>query len=166
VDRRTTSLKIIGAMVLVAIAFGVLHDLFSAAVCTEYFTDAHPKIIESRHWLAMALLWGVIATWWAGLFGGLWLSICTQVGSAEAVELRLIVRAALIGAAIILVPAPVTWLWAYRREGGGGEIDLGPRLEASLAMHTQSYFLAAVVFFAIGVAFVVKRYRKNPSSPC
>lgn len=165
-DRRVTALKIIGSMALVAVGFGVLHDLFSAAVCTEYFTDEHPRIIASRHWLAMAILWGILATWWVGVFGGVWLSFCTQVGSAEAIELRRVVRAAVIGAAIVLVLAPVTWLAVYWGDSDVATEDVDRRIGASLAMHTQSYFLAAVVFFVIGIAFVVKRYRTSPSSPC
>lgn len=145
-------------MTALAVVFGVLHDLFSAAVCTEYFTEAHPKLIESKSWLAMAFLWGFLATFWVGAIGGVWLAVCTQVGSAPPIEFFRIIRAAAIGAGVVLLLAPVTWYSLYAFDGGVYVPELERRLGASLAMHNQSYLLAAVVFLGIGLAFVFKRY--------
>jgi hypothetical protein len=157
-NRSATSVRVVFAITALAVVFGVLHDLLSAAVCTEYFTEAHPKIVESKSWLAMAFVWGFLATFWVGAIGGVWLAVCTQVGSAPPVGLPRILRATAIGAGVVLGLAPVTWYSLYAFDGGVYVPDLERRLGASLAMHNQSYFLAAVVFLGIGIAFVFKRY--------
>ena len=153
--------KIIGAMTLLAITFGILHDLFSAAVCVEYFTEQHPRLIESEHWLVMAFLWGIVATWWVGFMGGVWLAICTQVGSAKPLSVWRVMRACNIGAVIVLVLAPMRWFLVYKTDGGVAVPDLDTRLGASEAMHAQSYILATLVFVALGIEFVAIRYRSS-----
>lgn len=166
----STAAKIVWSMTLLAIAFGVLHDLFSAAVCKEYFTVHHPKLIESDHWLAMAFLWGFMATWWVGTLGGIWLAWCTQVGRAAPIPFKRTMRAAVIAAGSVLVLAPLTWFAIYRfgqmviaRNPNDPPAELDVRAFASGVMHMQSYTLAFAAFAVIGVAFVFKRYRKTTS---
>ncbi len=53
--------------------YGVAHDLVTAHTCIEYFSVAHPMVIESLHddpW-ACGIIWGILATWWLGLLVGL-----------------------------------------------------------------------------------------------
>ena len=153
-------------MTLLAVAFGLLHDLFSSAMCKEYFTVHHPKIIESDHWLAMALLWGVIATWWVGTVGGAFLAVCTQVGRAPAVDAGTVVSLAAKCAAAVLLLAPLTWLAVYafglnvlKSNHGTRTTEHDVRLMASAIMHAQSYLLSALVFLVLGAWFVYKRYK-------
>jgi hypothetical protein len=62
--------KIVVLCVLAAIVYGILHDVVTANLCVEYFSVFHPNIFHtSSPWL-LALGWGVIATWWMGLFLG------------------------------------------------------------------------------------------------
>ncbi len=170
VSRVQTAARIIWSMTLLAIAFGVLHDLFSAAVCKEYFTVHHPRLIESDHWLAMSFLWGFMATWWVGTLGGIWLAWCTQVGRAEPIPFKRTMRAAVIAAAGVLVLAPITWFAIYRfgqkviaRNPTDPPSELDVRAFSSGVMHMQSYTLAFLAFAVIGIAFVVKRYSKKKS---
>lgn len=57
--------------VLLSIAYGIAHDLVTAHIWVEYFTVHHAKIIESESPIAMALLWGFLATFWVGLIAGI-----------------------------------------------------------------------------------------------
>ena len=73
--------KIVLLSVLSAVVYGILHDQVTARVCVEYFTIGHPPVFptDSPTWLAFG--WGVIATWWAGLFLGLPAAIACRVGA-------------------------------------------------------------------------------------
>ena len=165
--RFVESLKIIAAMTGIAVACGLLHDLFSSAVCTEYFTDHHPKIIESRNWLAMALLWGVIATWWVGFFGGVWLAVCSQVGKSQPLPFEAVMKRAVKATVIVLGLAPITWIAIYMfgsqfvgMEASSNDVtELDVRLMASGIMHAQSYFLAGLFFLFMGLMMVWDRTR-------
>ncbi|WP_395090968.1 hypothetical protein [Armatimonas sp.] len=69
------ALKIIVLTVGLSCAYGIAHDQITARVCIEYFTIGHfsPTNIS---WTptVLGLYWGIVATWWVGLFGGPWLS--------------------------------------------------------------------------------------------
>ncbi len=83
-----TSLKIIIKSILLSICYGILHDTITANVSLEYFTVGHPKIIESQSPFMLALIWGVIATWWVGLILGTLISISTQIGKLPKLNLK------------------------------------------------------------------------------
>lgn len=74
-------LAIIVLCVLAAVLYGIVHDQITARVCIEYFTVAHPRIIESRDPTLLGLVWGVVATWWVGLILGVLLAIAARAGS-------------------------------------------------------------------------------------
>lgn len=64
-------LKIILSTLILAIGYGIIHDMITAHLCPEYFTIGHPKIIKSQSPIVLALFWGVIATWWLSLLLGI-----------------------------------------------------------------------------------------------
>lgn len=67
--------------IVAAIVYGIAHDLVTAHLCIEYFTVAHPRLIESQSPILLALFWGVVATWWVGaILGGL-LALAARAGS-------------------------------------------------------------------------------------
>jgi len=74
-------LKIILLCVGAAIVYGVAHDQVTARVCLEYFTVFHPPVFQTQSPTALAFGWGVIATWWVGLFLGLLLALAARAGS-------------------------------------------------------------------------------------
>lgn len=67
--------------VLAAVLYGILHDLVTAHICVEYFTVAHPVVVASKDPLVMAVVWGVLATWWVGLILGVGLSAAANLGT-------------------------------------------------------------------------------------
>ena len=70
------AILLIIASIIQACIYGILHDLITAHVCIEYFSVAHPVIILALHQdpVAHAFIWGILATWWVGLLGGLLLA--------------------------------------------------------------------------------------------
>jgi hypothetical protein len=81
------ALKIVGFCILASVVYGVLHDQVTARICVEYFTDFHPIIIDTRDPFVLALVWGVIATWWVGLILGILLAASAQAGTWEKLSL-------------------------------------------------------------------------------
>jgi hypothetical protein len=57
------------ATVLLTIVFGIALDMVTAHVAVEYFTVHHPPVVDSESPVVMALVWGVLASWWFGLIG-------------------------------------------------------------------------------------------------
>jgi len=74
-------LRIVVACTLAAVGYGILHDLITAHVCVEYFTEWHPQIVSSRNPVVLALVWGVVATWWVGALLGVLLAVVARAGS-------------------------------------------------------------------------------------
>jgi len=91
--------KILGLCVLCAVVYGLVHDQVTVRICVEYFTIGHPKVIESTNPTVLALVWGVIATWWAGAIVGCLLALAAQVGNSPRLTARELFR-------------PILWVFA------------------------------------------------------
>lgn len=140
--------KIVGLCVFASVVYGIIHDQITARVYLPYFTVYHPHIIDSQDPTVMALLWGVIATWWAGLIVSIPLVFTATLGEmplipfgrvVKAVGLLLLgmgVCAALVGLisyyAGVFVP-----FWVHPSEFGG--VEGARRFSAVLATHQTSY---------------------------
>jgi hypothetical protein len=74
-------LKIILLCLVSAVVYGILHDQVTVRICLEYFTVFHPPIFPTQSPTLLALGWGVVATWWVGLFLGLLLALAARAGS-------------------------------------------------------------------------------------
>ena len=132
-----------------AIVYGILHDLVTAHVCVEYFTEFHPRILESKSPVVMALLWGLIATWWVGAIGGGLLSLAATLGSWPMLSTKRVLLAVLKSLAFTLSTAMIVLaltfafkIYVFPRSGDD------PAFFAVLATHTFSYaanFIAIVV---------------------
>lgn len=165
------SLRIVALAVAAAIVYGIAHDLVTAHVCVEYFTVGHPRIIDSQSPVALALAWGVVATWWVGLpLGGL-LALAARVGSAPKWTARRLVRpiAALLG--VMAVCALLSGLLALSFTPHGVEFIVGgiarglpedrriPFLVDAFA-HSASYVVGALGGVVLA-AWVLRRRRRE-----
>jgi hypothetical protein len=74
------SIKIIIFSIFAAITYGIIHDQITAHICIEYFTIGHAKVIQSESPFILALVWGVIATWWVGVSLGVLLAFSSRAG--------------------------------------------------------------------------------------
>jgi hypothetical protein len=73
-------LNIVLFATVASIVYGVLHDQITVRLCVEYFTIGHPTAIDTEDPTTLALLWGVIATWWVGAGLGLLLATAARLG--------------------------------------------------------------------------------------
>ncbi|HEY1799447.1 MAG TPA: hypothetical protein VGG46_00820, partial [Terriglobales bacterium] len=86
------TLKIWLLSIASAIFYGILHDQITARICVEYFSIAHPTILPLTSPTALALEWGVLATWWVGAILGILLSIAARIGKRPLVTARALIR--------------------------------------------------------------------------
>jgi hypothetical protein len=84
--------KIVLLCVVAAIAYGIVHDQITARVCLEYFTVFHPPVFATRSPTLLALGWGVLATWWVGVFLGVPLALTARAGSRPPLSAPQLVR--------------------------------------------------------------------------
>lgn len=85
-------LRIVALCVLAAVVYGVVHDQVTARLCLEYFTIGHARIIASESPTVLAFVWGVVATWWAGLLLGIPLALAARCGTHSLINASQLVR--------------------------------------------------------------------------
>jgi type III secretory pathway component EscS len=81
-------LKTILFCIVAAICYGIVHDQITARVCIEYFTIGHPPVFNTNSPTLLGLGWGVIATWWVGLFLGIPLALVARCGARSKLTTR------------------------------------------------------------------------------
>ena len=75
------ALKIAVTCVIAAILYGIVHDQFTARICIEYFTIFHPPIFHTQSPTLLAVGWGIVATWWVGVFFAVPMILAARAGS-------------------------------------------------------------------------------------
>src|SRR5438067_621538 len=90
------SAKIILLSTLATSAYGILHDQVTARVCVEYFTVGHPPLFATEDPTLLGLGWGILATWWFGLFLGIPLALMARAGPPPKTTARVLVKPVLV----------------------------------------------------------------------
>ena len=72
--------------------YGILHDQVTARICVEYFTIGHVDLFPPHDPTWLALGWGILATWWAGLLLGLPMGLIAAVGTSPPLTTREVLR--------------------------------------------------------------------------
>src|SRR5438045_1972073 len=85
-------LKIVGLCVVGAIVYGIMHDMVTAHLCLPYFTVFHPDLFHTVNPWLLALGWGVMATWWMGLFFGILVAAAARSGQLPKLGWRSVVK--------------------------------------------------------------------------
>jgi hypothetical protein len=75
------ALKIAATCVIAAVLYGIVHDQFTARICIEYFTIFHPPIFHTQSPTLLGIGWGIVATWWVGVFFAVPLILAARAGS-------------------------------------------------------------------------------------
>lgn len=90
--------SIVGASIVAASTYGVMHDQITARICPEYFTQGFhkysiaywygpifgraKKVLENtKSPTVIGLVWGPIATWWVGTMMGVPAALAARIGS-------------------------------------------------------------------------------------
>ncbi len=169
--RRLHAIEIVLTSIAACAVFGIVHDQVTARIAVEHFTVFHPKVIESQDPTALALVWGVLATWWVGLLGGLLLAGAARLGSRPKRSAPSLRRPLLIALAITGACAAVAGVVGHALASSGAIWMVEPyasRIPKTrhvdeltvMWVHGASYLAGAVAFVVLAV--VVWRSRRVP----
>lgn len=151
-----------------AVLYGILHDQVTARVCVEYFTIGHPPIFPTESPTLLGIGWGVVATWWVGLFLGIPLAVAARVGGWPKRAVRSLIRP-ITGLLVVMgVCAILAGIAGYALARSGSIYLLEPmasriaadrhaRFLADLWAHSASY----LVGFVGGVVIIVRVWRSR-----
>lgn len=165
------SIRIIFFAVLLAIAYGIVHDSVTVRICLEYFTIGHPPILDGTQnpW-ALALGWGVIATWWMGAGLGAFLALAARAGSLPKLTAPQLLRPMLWVLAFMALMSLVFGIIGHNLAQGGHVRLIGSiaeRVPASqhvayltdLWAHLAAYGAGALGTFVIIITTLLRRNR-------
>jgi hypothetical protein len=160
---------IVLGIVALAGVYGVLHDQVTARICIEYFTIAHPRIIDSEDPAVLALAWGVIATWWFALPFGLIGASLARIGRTPPVPVLEVLQIAAASLAVTGVLAAFAGViaWFARQPPPTYWSELIPahqhaRFMVASTMHLTSYVGGALTALGALVIIGIRRFR-SPS---
>lgn len=164
------SLAIIGLCVAFAIGYGILHDQITIRICPEYFTVFHPQVVDTSNLTVLALVWGVLATWWVGLGLGVLLAWAARQGGRPKREPASLVRPLLVLAAVMAVCACVAGVVGYGLARSGA-IVVAPAWAPKIPPHQHVAFLtdlwahnASYLAGAVGGTVLALRTRRSRRS--
>jgi len=157
-----------------AILYGLIHDQITIRICPEYFTVWHPHVSNSENLTIVALIWGVIATWWMGAFLGMLLGACATVGHRPVPPFKFVARSIVLimlsSAAAAILAGVICWQVRWDAPSsimGPQIIELAPearrRFSVDLAIHNASYNFAPIAAIIAGIA--IWRYRRRLAPP-
>ena len=86
------SIRIILLCIAAAVFYGLIHDQITARICIEYFTVAHPRVLDTASPTLIGLYWGIAATWWVGFMLGVPLAVACRAGSRPQLSFSQLVR--------------------------------------------------------------------------
>ena len=138
------AVRIVILSVLAAIAYGVIHDQITARICVEYFTIGHPPILHTHSPTLLGIIWGIRATWWAGLFIGVPLAMIAQSGRLRRkIGWFELIKPVAVLLAIMAIVAFCAGAVAYR-QADRGIISLQGELSDKVPFEAQTRFIAVM----------------------
>ncbi|HTH46671.1 MAG TPA: hypothetical protein VMB21_04105 [Candidatus Limnocylindria bacterium] len=155
-------LRIMALCVVSAISYGIVHDQFTAHLCIEYFTVAHPPVFTTTSPWLLGLGWGVIATWWVGGILGvmLALSACggswSKVKAGELVKPVLILMAATALAALVCGATGYLLFKAHRIGIAGWEEDIPVEKQAAFSADMWSHLASYAAGLLGGITLSIR----------
>lgn len=85
-------LEIILLSIAAAVSYGIVHDQVTARICVEYFTIGHAPVFGTDDPTLLGIGWGILATWWVGLFLGIPLAVAARCGHRPPCSARSLIR--------------------------------------------------------------------------
>ena len=162
------AIKIIGLTVLAAIIYGILHDQITARVCLEYFTVFPPDIFHTQSPTLLALGWGVVATWWAGLIVGVPLALAARAGRWPKRSARSTIGPIVGMLGTMALFATLTGITGYlMARDGTVKIDphlatlIPPRHQAAFVGDWFAHMTSYVVGFLCGIVLWISTFRSR-----
>ena len=166
------SVKITALTVAAAILYGIAHDMVTAHRCVEYFTIGHVEVVDSESPIVMALLWGVLATWWFGLIGGLILAWAARQGTHPKLTARDLIRPIATCLAVMAVASLLAGIAGHVAASRGALVLLNPLADrvpeaahvaflSNLWAHTAAYWVGAIAILVLAWKTRRRRVRMN-----
>ena len=158
--------------------YGIVHDQITARICVEYFIVGHEPVFDTESPTLLGLGWGVLSTWWVGLFLGLALAAAARLGRRAQRSPGSLVRPILVLLVIVGICATGAGVAGYFL-GKSKSVTLAPHLTEKVPVekhprymacffaHTASYWVGFVAG-GLNVAVVWasrKRLKSRPSLP-
>lgn len=164
-------IKIVLFCVVSAIVYGIVHDQITARICIEYFTIGHPKVIESNDPTLLALAWGVLATWWGGVFLGFCIACAARLGSWPKRSMGSLVKPVFILLCVMAAGAIIAGIVGYigaingefqMPEGWGASVPQEKHVGfiTDLFAHNASYFFAFTGGIVLTIYILLWRRRE------
>ncbi|MDJ0520675.1 MAG: hypothetical protein QNJ90_01230 [Planctomycetota bacterium] len=168
------AVRIVLLAVAAAVLYGIAHDLVTAHLCVEYFTIGHPRVIDSERPVDLALVWGVLATWWMGVIAGLLLAWAALQGPAPKRTAGSLVKPVLVCLGIMAAGALVAGVLGRIAASNGWVALVSPLAErvpaekhvaylGNLWAHLASYWIGGLAM--LGLALRVRRARRSVQEP-
>ena len=169
------SFKIVLLCIVAAVVYGVCNDMVTAHISVEYFSVHHPPVLGGTgNPILLALVWGVIATWWTGLLLGLLIAPTARLGSEPKLSTKQLVVPVMTLMAFVLVTSALVgiagWLDAdvVRTVLSDDDLlDIAPerrdRFRAVFATHSAAYTMAVFGTLVLCVWIVLRRYQGQSS---
>lgn len=170
-------LETVVTSIVASVAYGLVHDQITIRICPEYFTIWHPHVIDTDSLTVLALVWGVIATWWVGLILGIVLGFFAVYGSKPVPTYRFMLRTILLILGWTAVTAIVVGIFAWITKAEpfpyviGADLylrgeDFRRRFGIDLYVHNASYFAGLAIALVYGILVLHHRGKlAEPPSP-
>lgn len=160
------SAAIILQCILAAVCYGVIHDQITTRVCLEYFTIAHPRLIESTSPTVLGLFWGVVATWWVGVLLGVPLAFAARAGSWPRLGWRELRRSILTLLLVMAGAAALAGTATWFSSRNSSPLDLAeltgdripPQMRARFLGAWAAHLMSYGIGFAGGLAIVIRTF--------
>lgn len=163
------AVKIVLLAMSAAIVYGIVMNQITIRICPEYFTVAHPRILNTGSPTLAALGWGIASLWWSGLAAGIVFAFAARAGSPRRLAWLHFVRPVLVLLAVMAACAIAAgfaggWLAstgqipAIQAWGSFLPVEKQPAFMADLFAHALSYFAGAVGALMIALAAAWRRF--------
>jgi len=137
--------QIVLLSIVAACVYGILHDQVTARVCVEYFTVGHAPIFETDDPTLLGIGWGILATWWVGMFLGLALAAAARLGKRPQRSPASLIKPIVLLLAFMAFCAAGSGVAGYYL-GKSKQATLAPHLAEKVPEEKHPRFLAC--FFA------------------
>ena len=155
---------------LAAVIYGLIHDQITIRICPEYFTVWHPQVSDTTNLTMLALIWGVIATWWMGTFLGIVLGVFAVAGPLPLPTTRTIIwtlaRILIWTAACAILAGLIAWVshltvpfFIMGPELSRLDEDFHRRFAIDLIVHNTSYDVGPIATIVFGILLLRDRRR-------
>jgi hypothetical protein len=134
-------LKIVILGLVAACLYGIAQNQVTVRVCIEYFTIGHRPISPTESPTLLALVWGIVATWWVGLPLGLLLAVSSRLGRWPRLSWRKLLRPVAIVLGVMALVSLAAGIAGYHAARAGHVWLLEP-LASKVPADRHTLFLA------------------------